>query len=170
MIQQKSQTFKYGEPLDHMMAVEKVFDFLRRNQEKYFIDVAIPITYPPQIIKQLPKTRTHNGHTFDLGIYETVKDELGVVVDLKILAYIEINGNVGYKYIDGAGRTQKANPTKHSKALQKRNDKINKNYCELKGIIYKVLLKEEINGDIKDKDKEKNTIQYMQRELLEFIK
>jgi len=38
------------------------------------------------------------------------------------------------------------------------------------GIIYKVLLKEEINGDIKDKDREKNTIQYMQRELLEFIK
>ena len=176
MIQQKSQTFKYGEPLDHKIAVNKVQNFLRDNfkQENRFVFTDIDVDYSPDIISQLPKSRQHDGHTFDLGIFDKIVNmEFGLDANipmLKPLAYIEINGNIGYDYIDGALNIAHANPTKHSKALQKRNDKINKNYCENLGIKYITLLKEEINGDIKDKDIEKNTIQYMQRELLEFIK
>jgi len=173
MIQQKSETFKPGESEDHMFAVAKVFHFLEQNKKWriWFIDVACPVTYPPEIVKQLPKNRIYKGHTFDLGIYEPVLDNDGEsIVNMKPLVYIEINGNIGYDYYDGAGRIQKANPTKHSKELQNKNDKINKNYCENAGIIYKTLLKEEINGDIKDPDRVKNTTQYLQRELLEFIR
>ena len=175
MIQQKyrSATFKKGESEDHFYAVAKVFHFLEQNKKwpRWLIDIGCPVTYPEEILKQLPKSRVHDGHTFDLGIYEPVMDTDNImIVNIKPLAFIEINGNVGYKYLDGGGRVQKANPTKHSKELQKRNDKINKNYCENAGIIYKTLLKEEINGDIKDPDRVKNTTQYLQRELLEFIR
>jgi len=174
--QNRSATFQPGEPLDHQMAVNKVQNFLRDNfkQENRFVFTDIDVDYSPDIISQLPKIRRHDGHTFDLGIFDKI-----VNMDYKFndnipqlipRAYIEINGNVGYDYYDGAGRVVHANPTKHNKALQKRNDKINKNYCENMDIKYITLLKEEINGDIKDKDQEKNTIQYMQRELLEFIK
>jgi hypothetical protein len=173
--QQRSQTFKPGEPLDHIMAVEKVYEFLEHNRnEKWFIDVNVPVVYPSEINKQLPKNRTFGGHTFDLGVYapvfvEDTDNDIKYIREFRLKAVIEINGNVGYKYETPHG-IKRANPTKHSKELQKRNDKINKNYCKNEGIKYIVLLKEEIMGDIKDKDKEKNTIQYMQRNLLEFIK
>jgi len=173
MIQQKSETFKPGESEDHMFAVTKVFHFLEQNKKwpRWFIDVACPVTYPPEIIKQLPKNRVHKGHTFDLGIYEPILDSDGEsIVNMKPIAYIEINGNIGYDYYDGAGRIQHANPTKHSKELQKRNDKINKNYCENAGIIYKTLLKEEVLGNCTDKDYLKDSQLYLNRELLEFIK
>ena len=178
MIQQKyrSATFKKGESEDHIYAVGKVYHFLQQSipiHTKLMVDIGPPVTYPPEILKQLPKNREYGGHTFDLGIYQIVVDmKYGLdanVPMIKPVAYIEINGNVGYDYYDGAGRVKHANPTKHSKALQKRNDKINKNYCELMGIKYITLLKEEIMGDIKDKDQEKNSLQYLQRELIEFL-
>jgi len=176
MIQQRSQTFKKGESEDHFFAVGKVYAFLEKNMPeymKYMVDISPPVVYPQKILKQLPLSRAFGGHTFDLGIYQIIVDmKYGLdanVPMIKPVAYIEINGNVGYDYYDGAGRIKHANPTKHSKALQKRNDKINKNYCEVLDIKYITLLKEEIMGDIKDKDQEKNTIQYLQRELLEFI-
>ena len=176
MIQQKSKTLRKGAPLDHEMAVSEVYHFLNINKKEpgWLIDMNAPVMYPTKIIKQLPVNREYRGHVFDLAIYNVVVDmEYGLDANIPKyipIAYIEINGNVGYKYLDGAGRVQKANPTKHSKELQKRNDKINKNYCEDEGIIYKTLLKEEINGDLRDPDKLKNTQLYLRRELLEFIK
>ena len=173
MTQQKSKTLRKGEPLDHEMAVSEVYHFLNVNKKeaRWLIDINVPVTYPTKIIKQLPTGRQYKGHTFDLAIYEAIYDkESESIIDLKAIAYIEINGNIGYDYLDGAGRIAHANPTKHSKDIQKRNDKINKNYCEDEGIIYKTLLKEEINGDLRDPDKLKNTQLYLRRELLEFIK
>jgi hypothetical protein len=192
MIQQKyrSATFKKGETEDHMYAVGKVYAFLYDNmpeQYKYMVDIGCPVTYPPEILKQLPKNREYGGHTFDLGIYQIVVDmKYGLdanVPMIKPIAYIEINGNVGFNYYDGAGRIKHANPTKHSLEKQKKNDKINKNYCELMGIKYITPLKEEIMGDV-DKsepkwtqeqrdnaaqERKKNMIIHLQRELIEFL-
>ena len=163
----RSLTFKHGETEDHKMAVDEVYWFLENHKLDYrwFINVNCPVEYPPEIVAQLPKNRTYKGHLFDVGIYQVSQ-----FAKHTPLAFIEINGNVGYDYIDGVDRIQHANPTKHSLKKQQQNDKINKNYCELKGIIYKTLLKEEINGDIKDKDRKKNSLVYLTRELLEFIK
>ena len=111
--QQRSATFKPGEAEDHMYAVGKVYEFLDTNKKwpSWLIDIAIPVTYPPIIRKQLPKARVYDGHIFDLGIYQPViRDD--TITNLKLLAVIEINGNVGYKYLDGAGKIKKANPTK----------------------------------------------------------
>ena len=171
-VQQLSKTFKKGESPDHMLAVDKVYGFLEdRKKGNWIISINTPVRYPQEIIDQLPDNRTHKGHIFDVSINEPLFDPDGeCLIGIKTIAFIEINGNVGYKYYDYTGGIRRANPTKHSKELQKRNDKINKNYCELKGIKYITLLKEEINGDIADEDRIKNTTEYLQRELLEFIK
>jgi len=172
-VQTRSATFKKGEPLDHEMAVSEVYHFLNTHKKYpyWFVDINVPVMYPTKIIKQLPINREFRGHVFDLAIYEPIFSTDGEdIVNLKPIVYIEINGNVGYDYLDGAGRVAHANPTKHSKKQQQQNDKINKNYCEDEGIIYKTLLKEEINGDLRDPDKLKNTQLYLRRELLEFIK
>jgi len=180
-VQTRSATFKRGEAEDHFYAVAKVFGFLNQSLKKgYVVDINAKVDYPPEIVKQLPKNRTHKGHTFDLVINQVVVDLHRAEIPRWIpVAYIEINGNVGYDYLDGVGRVKHANPTKHSLEKQKRNDKINKNYCENAGIIYKVLLKEEINGHVPkgelyhadgEAERTKDMIIYLQRELLEFIK
>jgi len=170
----RSLTFKHGETEDHKMAVDEVYWFLENHKLDYrwFINVNCPVEYPPEIVAQLPKNRTYEGHIFDVGIFKVVgqHDKHYPYSKHIPIAFIEINGNVGYDYRDGVDRVKHANPTKHSLKKQQQNDKINKNYCELKGIIYKTLLKEEINGDISDKDRKKNSLVYLTRELFEFIK
>jgi len=182
--QTRSATFKKGESEDHFYAVAKVFDFLNQSLKKgYIVGIGAKVDYPPEIVTQLPKNRTHKGHTFDLVIYHEIVD-MKYGLDANIpkwlpIAYIEINGNVGYDYLDGVGRVKHANPTKHSLKKQQQNDKINKNYCENLDIVYKVLLKEEINGHVPkgelyhadgEAERTKDMIIYLQRELLEFIK
>jgi len=116
---------------------------------------------------QLPKNRVCSEHEADLGIVcnPSSKDEQ------KLVAIIEIHGDVGFWYMDPiTGKKAKANPTRHSKPAQKRNDKLVKNYCETNGIKYIVLKKEEVLGDCTHKDYVSTSFKQIRKELKEFLK
>ena len=170
MEQQLSKTIKSGEPLDHLAAVTKTGLFLIkfRKSKKWDVDLNHHVNYPYNFIKeQFPtnRNRDHFEHNFDLCL----RDE-----HFRPIAFIEINGDVGYLF--EGGKTKKhykiAKPTKHSKKQQQINDGINKAYVERyhPNAKYITLLKEEVNGDAKDPDRIKNSMQYLQRELIEWIK
>lgn len=174
----RSQIFKPGEALDHFLAVDKVFWFLNNNkrEQEWIIDKEVPLTYTPEFKKQLPKVRTFNGHTGDLGIYEPIYHE-GELRDFNLLALIEINGNIGFYYRHPVtGKVKRGTATKHSKANQIRNDKIVKNYLEEyhPSAVYKVLLKEEVLGDCgkngKDEEYKTATIRHLFEELKEWVR
>lgn len=178
MVQLQSQTIKKGPSIDHELAVDKVFWFLNENkrEEEWIIDKDIPLTYPGEFKKQLPRTRTFNGHKGDLGIIEPVYDDNKNLVDFNLLALIEMNGNIGFYYPDPVtGKPKKANPTKHSKANQIKNDKIVRNYLEKysPSTKYIVLLKEEVLGDCgkngKDEEYKTATIRHLFDELKEWV-
>ena len=166
--QERSKTLKKGEPDDHFAAVVKTALFLNKykRDESWIIDINFPVSYSPEFVKQMwPRktSRTCFGHIFDLCIRD---------YHFKPLAFIEMNGEVGY-WFDGKKSKRHwkiANPTKHSKKLQQINDGINESYAESIGAEYIVLLKEEINGDAKDPDREKNSFQELQRGLRDWIK
>lgn len=179
--QQLSKTIKKGEPLDHLLAVSKVFWFLDKNKKNkdWIVDVGVGLRYSDEFAKQLPKSMNYKGHAFDLVIMERVFDPDGeVVINLKFKAVIEIGGNIGFYYLDPVtGKPTKANPTRHSKPLQKRNDKIVQNFLKseprLKHCKYITLLKEEILGDCgkngKDDSYKTNTIRYLEENLRDWI-
>ena len=160
-------TLRSGDNLDHDTAVVKTILFLRRycRDKKWFIEMNYHVDYPEEFKKQLPRNRDHFEHTFDFCI----QDE-----HYKPLMFGEMNGEIGYWFQPRKSKNVYtiANPTRHSKESQKKNDKINMNYVEKyhPNAVYKVLLKEEVNGDAKDPDKEKNSLQYLQRELIDWIK
>ena len=178
MVQLQSQTIKKGEPLDHILAVQKVYWFLINNkrEEHWIIDKDIPLTFTPEFKKQLPKVRTYNGHTGDLGIYEPIYED-GEIRDFNLLALIEINGNIGFYYHHPiTGKVKRGTATKHSKANQIKNDKIVRNYLEKyhPQTKYIVLLKEEVLGDCgkngKDEEYKTTTIRHLFSELKEWVK
>ena len=177
-VQLQSQTIKRGPPLDHELAVDKVFWFLNNNkrEDNWIIDKDIPLTYSQEFKRQLPKVRTFNGHTGDLGIYEPIFDVNKNLIGFELLALIEINGNIGFYYHHPVtGKVKRGTATKHSKESQKRNDKIVRNYLEKyhPNAKYIVLLKEEVLGDCgkngKDEEYKTTTIRQLKEDLAEWI-
>ena len=166
--QLRSKTVKRGPPDDHEAAVVKTVLFLNKYKRdpSWMIDMDYPVSYPEDFVKEMwpRKTRRTNfGHLFDICIRDW---------HYSPIAFIEMNGNIGY-WFDGKRSKRHwkiAAPTKHSKKAQQENDGINKSYAEKVGVPYIVLLKEEINGDAKDPDREKNSFQMLQRGLKDWIK
>ena len=166
--QQKSKTKKHGPPDDHQAAVVKTVLFLNKYKRDptWMVDMDYPVKYPEDFVKQMwPKKtrRTHFGHEFDICIRDW---------HFKPLAFIEMNGDVGYWFDGKASKRhwKMANPTKHSKKSQQENDGINLSYAQSIGADYITLKKEEINGDAKDPEREKNSFQELQRGLRDWIK
>ena len=158
-VQTRSATFKTGEPMDHMAAVQKIhgiFNVLGKNGLDMFHNVPLAL-----FKNQLPSDRVCSEHEADLGILQGEK----------LIAIIEIHGDIGFWYMDPiTGKKAKANPTRHSKPAQIRNDKLVKNYCETNGIKYIVLKKEEVLGDCTHKDYVSTSFKQIRKELKEFLK
>jgi len=172
-VQTRSATFKPGEPMDHMMAVQRIraiFNVLGKNG--LHMDENVPLQL---FIDQLPDNRVYSQHKADLGIFDFVVDmDYGLDANVpknRLLAIIEIHGDVGFWYMDPiTGKKAKANPTRHSKPAQIRNDKLVKNYCETNGIKYIVLKKEEVLGDCTHENYISTSFKQIRKELKEFLK
>ena len=179
-----SETIKKGEPEDHRLAVEKVVYFLNENKfdRDWQIRDGYEVQYPIEMVKQLNKYRVHLYHTFDIGILAPILD-MSQIEPFKAnipkyvpIAVIEMMGNIGFYYRSTNGKIKKANPTKHSKAKQIQNDKVNRNMIEkhFHGTRYITLLKEEVLGDCGHDGKQDThyTISYLSEhvELLAFLK